>query len=142
MSEHQKCCFNIQAKTNMSSLNYILTHKLLKTKAKKQNGFTMIELMVVVAIVGVLSAVGLPQLTKAQDKAKDNAAKAEVVSAGKTCAMDYLLGTSEYNTADFPLTAGTCDTSDVSELVATSESAAETKFTVNISADGQPSNPS
>ena len=126
----------------MTTLNYVLSRKLFKAKSKKQNGFTLIELMVVVAIVGVLSAVGLPQLTKAQDRAKDNAAKAEVVNAAKTCSMDYLLGTSEYNTADFPLTAGTCDTSDASQLVATSESAAGTTFTVDITADGQPSNPS
>ena len=31
---------------------------------KKVNGFTMIELMVVVAIIGVLSSVALPALTR------------------------------------------------------------------------------
>ena len=41
--------------------------KKLRSK-KKANGFTLIELMVVVAIVGILSAVGLPELTKAQDR--------------------------------------------------------------------------
>ena len=51
----------------------LLQQALLKNK-KRKNGFTLIELMVVVAIVGVLSAVGLPQLLKAQDKAKDSAA--------------------------------------------------------------------
>ena len=47
----------------------------LAKKGKKQNGFTLIELMVVVAIVGVLSAVGLPQLLKAQDRAKVSVAR-------------------------------------------------------------------
>ena len=42
----------------------------------------MIELMVVVAIVRVLSAVGLPALTKAQDKAKDSTAIAKVSNGG------------------------------------------------------------
>lgn len=58
-----------------------------KRKNKKQNGFTLIELMVVVAIVGILSGVGLPQLLKAQDKAKDAAAIATLTNAAKECSL-------------------------------------------------------
>jgi len=43
--------------------------------------------MVVVAIVGILTAVGLPQLSKAQDKAKDAAAKATLTNAAKECSL-------------------------------------------------------
>jgi type IV pilus assembly protein PilA len=60
--------------------------KKLRTK-RKANGFTLIELMVVVAIVGVLSSVGLPQLLKAQDKAKDSAAIATLTNAAKECSL-------------------------------------------------------
>ena len=75
----------------MTSLNYILARKLLKTKSKKQNGFTLIELMVVVAIVGVLSAVGLPQLTKAQEEAKDKAVIATLTNAAKECSLSLIM---------------------------------------------------
>ena len=95
----------------MTSLNYVLARKLLKTKSKKQNGFTLIELMVVVAIVGVLSAVGLPQLTKAQDKAKDSAAVATLTNAAKECSLDLITGeaTPTTFTTFSPAITGTCE---------------------------------
>jgi len=63
----------------------ILSKKL--AKGNKANGFTLIELMVVVAIVGILSGVGLPQLLKAQTKAKDSVAIATLTNAAKECSM-------------------------------------------------------
>lgn len=69
----------------------------LNKRKRKQDGFTLIELMVVVAIVGVLTAVGLPELSKAQNRAKDAAAKATLTSAGKQCGLDLIL---DLDTAD------------------------------------------
>ena len=121
-----------------------MTTKLLQQALKRykkpvKNGFTLIELMVVVAIVGVLSAVGLPQLLAANDKAKDAAAEAEVVNAAKTCSIDILTGASGYSTDDFPLVTGTCAVS--SDLVGTSTSSTGTTYTVTLDAAGIPSAP-
>ena len=73
-----------------TKLQTALLRRLGSSKKRVKNGFTLIELMVVVAIVGVLSAVGLPQLTKAQDKAKDSTAIATLTNAAKECSLSLI----------------------------------------------------
>lgn len=77
----------------MTNFQSRLLQTAVAKRKRKQNGFTLIELMVVVAIVGVLTAVGLPELSKAQDKAKDSSAVATLTNAAKECSLNLLTET-------------------------------------------------
>jgi len=52
-----------------------------KFSLKDQSGFTLVELMIVVAIIGVLSAVAVPNFKKYQAKAKSSEAKVQLAAA-------------------------------------------------------------
>ena len=124
-----------------TSLKSLLAKKL--AKGNKINGFTLIELMVVVAIVGILSGVGLPQLLKAQDKAKDSVAIATLTNAAKECSLllvtqgdDTGLDLSKYEAGDEVVT-GTCAVSTGS-LTIVSEAADARTATVTFDDGGIP----
>ena len=100
----------------------LLQQALTKSKKSVKNGFTLIELMVVVAIVGILSAVGLPELTKAQDRAKNATATATLTNAAKECSLslislgddtDYTGGTAD---SPFENVDGDCAVGETLEL--------------------------
>jgi type IV pilus assembly protein PilA len=57
------------------------TKEFKMKKLNNESGFTLVELMIVVAIIGVLSAVAVPNFKKYQAKAKTSEAKVQLAAA-------------------------------------------------------------
>jgi type IV pilus assembly protein PilA len=57
-----------------------------RTQANELDGFTLVELMIVVAVIGILSAVALPQYLGARNAAAAGAAVGELIGQSKECA--------------------------------------------------------
>ena len=88
-----------------TQLQLELLRKLRQRKGQAK-GFTLIELMIVVAILGLLSAVVLPQLLGVRSAGAAGAAIGEIVGLSKECATYITTGGVGQPVANCP-TSGT-----------------------------------
>jgi general secretion pathway protein G len=81
------------------------------SRSARERGFTLIEIMVVVVIIGLLAAVIVPQVVDKVDQARVAKAKQDITSLETALTM-YRLDNSKYPTTDQGLSALTTQPTD------------------------------
>lgn len=73
---------------------YLSSPRARKALSKKpgEEGFSLIELVVVVAVLAILSAIAIPSFTSINNRARSSAAANTVATVAKECAVKFANG--------------------------------------------------
>jgi prepilin-type N-terminal cleavage/methylation domain-containing protein len=82
-------------------LSLLAEEEMMQMRKFAQKGFTLIELMIVVAIIGILAAVAIPMFMDSMKKAKKTEAVVQLDKIGKRATEEYTTN------ATFPTAAAT-----------------------------------
>ena len=109
----------------------------MKKKASGKKGFTLIELMIVIAIIAILAAILVPNFLKARAQGMITACEANVKNIGTACEMYATDNSSRYPTAKADLSTQnylraipTCPSSGAADSYGYSASSIPDMYTV------------
>ena len=90
-------------------LNYIIS--------KKINGFTLLELVAVVVVLGILSSISIPLISNFIDETKIDSAKSKLNSAAVKCLQDIRSGSNPADPIDTNIISNKLLESDGYEII-------------------------